>query len=576
LERLIRDSYRIISEYESTIQTSTRPEEKLRSERAIDAQWELIETYLEEVSSLVHQDLPPDISQIAAHFCSTRVRIFISYKRDVAPDESLAMYLHAELERAGHDVYIDRDLPIGVEWAEALERQIVTCDYMVVLLSEASVHSEMVLWEVRCAHENLQQTGRSRLLPVRLGYREPFQYPLNVYLDHLNWALWESDENTSDLVQEIVRAVSGDALPIGVGSRADILLPSQPAPLPRPSAFAQPVRLELPEGTMDPESAFYVERPGDRAALETIERQGVTITIKAPRQMGKSSLLIRIVDAAAKVGKEVAFLDFQLFEKSALSDADVFFQQFCRWLTDELDLDDQVDAYWATALGNTQRCTRYVGRYLLKALDAPLALAMDEVDSVFDAPFRTDFFGMLRSWHNRRRRRPAWQQLDLALVTSTEPYQLIQDLNQSPFNVGEVIELNDFTREQVADLNRRHGSPLGPGQERHLADLLNGHPYLTRRALYLVASGRTSARELFERACEDRGPFGDHLRHHLFRLHGDERLIQGLGGVIHDRTCADEDVFFRLRGAGLARREGGEVLPRCQLYADYFRERLHV
>jgi hypothetical protein len=45
LERLIRESYGIIRVHKETIQTSDRPEEKLRSQRAVDAQWVLIEGY---------------------------------------------------------------------------------------------------------------------------------------------------------------------------------------------------------------------------------------------------------------------------------------------------------------------------------------------------------------------------------------------------------------------------------------------------------------------------------------------------------------------------------------------------
>ncbi|WP_318284169.1 AAA-like domain-containing protein [Brasilonema sennae] len=99
---------------------------------------------------------------------------------------------------------------------------------------------------------------------------------------------------------------------------------------------------------------------------------------------------------------------------------------------------------------------RYLQRHILKGLGHPLVLAMDEVDRVFDTKFRNDFFGMLRSWHNNRAIYPSLDKLDLVLVTSTEPYQLIDDLNQSPFNVGQIIELEDFTPEQVAQLNARH------------------------------------------------------------------------------------------------------------------------
>lgn len=328
---------------------------------------------------------------------------------------------------------------------------------------------------------------------------------------------------------------------------------------------------------MDLESQFYVVRPGDERALETIARQGVTITIKGPRQMGKSSLLNRTVAAAVQADKRVVNLDFQLFDQRALTDGDVFFRQFCTWLTDEVELDDRVDEYWQRPLGNSQRCTRYLQRYLLKALDAPLVLAMDEVERVFSSGFRSDFFSMLRSWHNNRAMNPLWKRLDLVLVTSTEPYQLIEDLNQSPFNVGQVIELTDFEPGAVADLNQRHGLPLNASQEQQLMALLGGHPYLVRQALYLLASGQITADRLFAEAAQDRGPFGDHLRYHLFRMNDKPGLIQGLLQVIQTETCPDEQTFWRLRGAGLVRRRPQDraVVPRCLLYAQYFREHLH-
>jgi hypothetical protein len=433
----------------------------------------------------------------------------------------------------------------------------------------------MIEAEIAKAHHLSRQHGKPVILPVRLDYRDPFHYPLSAYLDSLNWAFWQGHEDTSRLVKELVQAISGDTLPIGEQGKADLLQSSRPDSIHTPPPSAQPLRLEMPEGTMDPQSTFYIERDGDRIALEAIQRQGVTITIKAPRQMGKSSLLMRIMDGAARQEKRVAFLDFQLFDHAGLTDADTFYRQFCLWLTDELELEDKVDDYWRQPLGNSQRCTRYVSRHLLKSLNSPVLFAMDEVDSIFETDFRSDFFGMLRSWHNSRRAGSIWKNFDLALVTSTEPYQLIENLNQSPFNVGEIIELTDFSPDQLADLNRRHGSPVDPAAEEQLLALLGGHPYLTRRALYLVASQRLTVNDLFNQAIDDHGPFGDHLRHHAFRLHGQPDLIEGLRQVISQNICPDERVFFRLRGAGLVRRTTGEtVLPRCQLYATYFRERL--
>jgi hypothetical protein len=293
--------------------------------------------------------------------------------------------------------------------------------------------------------------------------------------------------------------------------------------------------------------------------------------------MGKSSLLIRTAQSEACRTRHVAYLDFQLVEERTLKNADEFFRQFCAWISATLGLPDRTENAWKLPFSNSMRATSYVRNQILRDSDAPIVLAMDEVDRIFDSSFRSDFFGMLRAWHNNRAVDSAWNQLDLVLVTSTEPYQLIDNMNQSPFNVGEVIELEDFTPEQVAELNARHPSPLPIAREAMLFDLLSGHPYLTRRALYLVCSGRATPDELFAKATQDRGPFGDHLRHHLFRLHKGRGLEEGLREVLRTRRCADPEVFFRLRGAGLVTsRTANAVSIRCRLYGEYFSEALGV
>jgi hypothetical protein len=503
-----------------------------------------------------------------------RARIFISYKRSIEPDEPVATAVFEALSKQ-YDVFIDRTMLVGTPWAKRIDEEIARADFLITFLSEHAIQSEMVQAEIETAHRlGKERNGSPKILPVRLAYHAPFQYPLSAYLNPINWANWEDHEDTPNLIVELMRAISGSEL--AHSGQAQIQAPSSQTALTAPPPSAQPLSFDMPEGTISTDSEFYVERSTDQIALNAIKRQGVTITIKGPRQMGKSSLLIRAIAAAVEAGKRVAYLDFQVFDKTALANADVFFRQFCVWLSDELDLEDKTDEYWKSSLGNSMRCGQYMGKYLLKVLDRPLVLAMDEVESIFETDYRTDFFSMLRSWHNKRAEQPIWKQLDLALITSTEPYQLIENLNQSPFNVGEVIDLSDFTTEQVADLNGRHGSPLNTDQRMKLMELLNGHPYLVRRALYLVGCGRTSFDELLVNAANDRGPFGDHLRYHLFRLYGKDDLIQGLRQIIHHHNCQDEKVFFRLHGAGLVRREGRNELPRCRLYAEYFKEYLNV
>src|SRR5215213_2578884 len=103
----------------------------------------------------------------------TRARVFISYKRDVKPDETLALDLKSALTQAGHHTFIDQTMLLGVEWALEIERQIKKSDFLLVLLSEASAQSEMVAKEVENASKLQQQTGKPVIVPVRVNYPGP-------------------------------------------------------------------------------------------------------------------------------------------------------------------------------------------------------------------------------------------------------------------------------------------------------------------------------------------------------------------------------------------------------------------
>ncbi len=123
-----------------------------------------------------------------------------------------------------------------------------------------------------------------------------------------------------------------------------------------------------------------------------------------------------------------------------------------------------------------------------------------------------------------------------------------------------------------------HPCPIGPQDVERLYALVQGHPYLTRKALYMVASKTPSSGvdDLFAHATDDAGPFGDHLRYYLLRLQGKPELISALRNAIEHRGSSDELLTYRLQAAGLVKRESNKVVPRCELYARYFRERLQT
>jgi len=500
-------------------------------------------------------------------------RVFLSYKRNMEPDQTLAGEVVRGLEGAGHAVFIDQRLTVGQTWAQEIETQVREADYLVVFLTAESSHSEMVRGEIEMARHHAAAASHPRILPVRVNFDGPLPYPLNAYLDKIQYAIWSGPQDTARLLQELTAAMTGQ-LP----ARSTAMPSAAPSTTQLPPPYAAP--LPVPGGALDIDDKWYLPRPADATALALAAQPGQTLTIKGPRQMGKSSLLMRTVKAGLDGGKRLALLDFQLVDEATKADAGLFFRRFASSIAEQLELPDNAEEHWDTGYSDPQNCTRYVERDILQVLNAPCMIAIDETDSIFRTSFAEDFFAMLRSWHGLRAHpvRRAWKSLDIILSTSTEPQLFIDRPHESPFNVGVVLPLDDFTPEQVAKLNALHPKPLGDADVQRLFALIGGHPYLTRKAFYLAASSAptSSVDDLIAHATDDAGPFGDHLRYYLLRLQGKPELIAALRQVIERRGGAggDELLTHRLQAAGLIRRMGNKVVPRCELYAKYFSERL--
>jgi hypothetical protein len=496
-------------------------------------------------------------------------RIFISYKRNTALDQPLAKRLHEALCRAGHDVFMDVEILLGEDWVMRIQHEVETADFLILLLSEQSIESQMVAEEVRLAERARKASGKPAILPVRVLYEGSLPYDLGAILNRLNYALWRSPADDDELLVQLSAALGGDALPAPLLAGGEL-----PCDRPMPAANPRAV-LELPEQVLEAASPFYIERDGDRVLAAEQTQPGYTLTIQAPRQTGKSSMLGRVLERGVQAGKKAAFIDFQGFEDAVLNDPAQLYYQFAFSIEDALQLEPQLDKYWGVPLGATQKCGRFMERRILPACgDGGLLLLLDDADELLASAASMDFFGMLRSWHSSRARPGPWKNFALAMAISTEPALLIADLTQSPFNVGTPVKLSDFELADTEKINQSHGAQLNRPQLETLYQLLGGHPYLTRKAFYLIGTGRSSFDALIAEACSETGPFGDHLRALLTRL----ILKADLGSAIRSALSGDRldgRARERLIAGGLFVEQGGRLAARNQLYDRYLRRALH-
>lgn len=339
---------------------------------------------------------------------------------------------------------------------------------------------------------------------------------------------------------------------------------------------------ELPIGQVPLSSSLYVERPPvESRCYQEILQPGAIIRIKAPSLMGKTSLMARILCEARKHGYQTVPLSFQLADRAVFTNLDSFLRWFCESVGRKLQQIHQLDDYWST-YGSKDKSTAYFEECLLAEIDSPLVVSLDGVDQMF--PYRDiadDFFSLLRAWYEYAkygdRSSELWKKLRVLLVHSKEVYVPL-DINQSPFNVGLNIELQEFSFHQVWDLVSRHaGLDWTNTQVEKLMDLVGGHPYLVRLALYHIQHQDITLEQLLQTAPTEAGIYSDHLRRHLCNLKQHPELAAAFSRVARTPMPVglDSELAFKLHSMGLVvYRQENQVVLRCELYRRYFHNRL--
>ncbi len=566
-------------------------------------------------------------------------RVFISYCRQ-EPDFSLAVELSEGITTAGHQVFManigpaDLNQKSAKDWLSQIDVQLEQCEYFLLLLSEQTAVSEIIIEKLRRIKEmrDCRQKPEPIVLPIRVNYPAtiPLNHDLRSYINDTQLPEWKSPNETGMLLQEINNLLSQkvtipakiyrggtatidpyDDISAGFVVNLSLLPPenilpksaansvsiSRTLPLSNPpSPVAEP---ELPQGQVRLDSAFYVDRvPWETQCYKEILQPGTLIRIKAPRQMGKTSLMARILYQAKAKGYRTVPLSFQHADAAVFTNLKELLKWFCNKITRKLRLQHQIDDYWTDTYGSKDNCTAYFEDCLLPEGDSPLVLGLDEVDRVFQYPkIADDFFGLLRAWYEEAGYGDSdselWAKLRLVVVHSTEVY-IPLNVNQSPFNVGLPIELSEFTPKQVAQLARLHGLNWEMDRVKKLMEIVGGHPYLVRLAFYHITqkiahfslenSGLLDGKKdldnsvdrLLEMAITEAGIYGDHLRRHLWNLQENPELGAAFSKVVtaNEPVELESVIAFKLHSLGLVQLRGNEVTVRFELYRQYFSDRL--
>lgn len=355
---------------------------------------------------------------------------------------------------------------------------------------------------------------------------------------------------------------------------SDSLRPIQPRQSHPITAFASTppyTTPDFPGGPIPLDSPFYIEPTRLLTnACQEISRPGGLIRIKAPQKSGKSSFALRLLHHTESIGFKTLKIDFQQVDEALFSDLDRFLRWFCTTLSYQLDLKAPIQEYWNHDVGSKVSCTVYLQKALLKPLQSPVVLVLNEVNRLFEHPLICrEFLPLLRSWYEEAKCHPVLQKLHFVLIYSTEIYVSLH-LNQSPFNIGLPIELPELTLKEIQELAGLYGFSADVAVP--LKELVGGRPYLIQLGLYHLYHQQVRLEQLLQDAISPTGIYANHLRQCLSHLQQEQELIEAFRQVLvtHGQVHLNLAVAYKLESLGLIKLDKDRTLPSCKLYQQFF------
>ena len=342
-------------------------------------------------------------------------------------------------------------------------------------------------------------------------------------------------------------------------------------------------------GTVQAGGGVYIPRRADDELLALCQagKFGYVLT---SRQMGKSSLMVRTAESLAEMGVRSVIVD--LTQLGVQLSAEEWYLGLLTAIEDALEMKTDVVAWWRTQnhLGVTRRLTLFFEEVLLAEVSGRVVIFIDEIDSTLSLPFTDDFYAAIRYFYNARAFKPEFHRLSFVLVGVATPGDLIADPQRTPFNVGQRVDLTDFTFKEALPL--ADGLGLPPEEARQVLGWIlkwtGGHPYLTQRTCRAVVDAR---RPRWTEADIDRlvadtffGEMSEQDNNLQFVRDMLTKRAPNLRAVLSTyrdirlerRPVPDEEqsiVKSHLKLSGVVRRKKGNLVVRNRIYAHVFDRR---
>lgn len=340
-------------------------------------------------------------------------------------------------------------------------------------------------------------------------------------------------------------------------------------------------------GTLSPDAPSYVKRPTDDDLYHYI-MAGEFCYVLTPRQMGKSSLMIRTAQRLASTGVKSAIVD--LTQIGTVDIEDQWYKGILTQIKRRLRLSVDPAAWWEQKkdIPNIQKFIEFFEE-MLSEVKEHVVIFIDEIDTTLKLDFRDDFFAGIRAMFNARAENPDLKRVTFVLLGVASPSDLIKDRNRTPFNIGQEISLRPFNRKDARMLEIGL-EEIYPKFGQKILDRVfywtNGHPYLTQKLCQSIVETRFKeysdieidrlVQKLFTSEEASRETNLQFVRDNVLS-YPERRVILFLykkllrGVEVHDNKNSLPQNHLKL--SGLARIEEGKLVVSNKIYSRVFDQR---